>query len=66
MELLLGEDHDDAQIAQCVQHKHMTFAKFDPHTWYIDKAAEVDHEENETPQHEYEVMCHHLRRISHY
>jgi hypothetical protein len=62
----MGEDHNDAPIAQCVQHRHMTFVKFDPHTLYIDKAAEVDHEEYEMTQHEYEPMCHHLRRISHY
>jgi hypothetical protein len=64
MELLMGKDHDDAQIAQCVQHKYMIFAKFDPHTLYIDKAIEMDHEENEMTQHEYELMCHYFRRIS--
>jgi hypothetical protein len=43
----------------------MIFVKFDQHTWCIGKAAKVDHEENETPLPAYELMCLHLRRMSH-
>jgi hypothetical protein len=43
----------------------MTFVKSDQHTWCIDKATEVDREENETPLLVYELMCLHLRRMSH-
>jgi hypothetical protein len=43
----------------------MTFVKSNQHTWCIGKAVEVDHEENETPLPAYELMCPHLRRMSH-
>jgi len=65
MKKLLELDHDDAQITECVEHKHMTFVKSDQHTWCIGKAAEVDHDENETPLPAYELMRLHLRRMSH-